>query len=94
MTEVDASSHALFVAAASLPPEERIDLATYAVSGDAMGGRGHQVVRDAERARILRSTVMKPESAEVIGDIHATNPDISGTPFHNRTRKRVEFSRR
>lgn len=72
MTDIDASSHALFMAAASLPPDERIDLATYVVSADAMRRRGHEVVEDAERARILRSTVMKPESAEIVGGIHAT----------------------
>jgi len=72
MADIDASSHALFTAAASLPEEERIDLATYVVSADAMRRRGHEVVEDAERARILRSTVMKPESAEIVGGIHAT----------------------
>lgn len=72
MSEVDAASHALFTAAASLPADERIDLATYVVSADAMRRRGHEVVEDAERARILRSTVMKPESAEIVSGIHAT----------------------
>ncbi|MFM9135116.1 MAG: pyridoxal phosphate-dependent decarboxylase family protein [bacterium] len=72
MTEVDAASHALFAAAAALPPEERIDLATYAVTSEAMHRRGHDVVDDADRARILRSTVMKPESADIVADIHGT----------------------
>ena len=72
MTDIDASSHALFTAAASLPEEERIDLATYVVSADAMRRRGHEVVENAERSRILRSTVMKPESTEIVGGIHAT----------------------
>ena len=72
MSGIDAASHALFVSAAGLAPQERIDLATYAVSADAMARRGHEVVEDADRARILRSTVMKPESAEIVGDIHAT----------------------
>jgi glutamate/tyrosine decarboxylase-like PLP-dependent enzyme len=71
MSEVDAASAQLFVDAAALPAAEQVHLATYAVKAQAMADRGHQVVADRKSARIVRSTVMKPESAEVVPQIHA-----------------------
>jgi len=56
---------------------ERIDLATYLVTADALSARGHQVKADADRARIIRSTLMKPESAQVVDSINATLADLS-----------------
>lgn len=70
MSEVHAASSALFQSAAALPPTERIDLATYTVGPDALRLRGHDVTADQDKARIMRSTVMKPESAREIQLIH------------------------
>lgn len=72
LSEIDAASHRLFDDAAALPPSERIDLATYVVDERGFRSRGHEVEADVPRARILRSTVMKPESAEVIVQVHET----------------------
>jgi glutamate/tyrosine decarboxylase-like PLP-dependent enzyme len=72
MSAVDAASQRLFVDAAALAPEEQVHLATYAVTVDAMARRGHPIDADAPSARILRSTVLKPESADAIPDIHTT----------------------
>jgi glutamate/tyrosine decarboxylase-like PLP-dependent enzyme len=71
MSQVDGASAALFRAAASGDPAEQIHLATYSVTGPALTDRGHDVVADAPAARILRSTVMKPESAAYVPAIHA-----------------------
>lgn len=71
LSQVDRASNDLFEAAAALPPEQRIDLATYVVTADAMQRRGHAAQPDVPSARIMRSTVMKPESAELVPDIHA-----------------------
>ena len=71
MSAVDASSEALFHAAAAGDPTEQIHLATYAVTADALAARGHAVAADAPAARILRSTVMKPESATYVPQIHS-----------------------
>ena len=71
LSEIDAASARLFVDAAALPPEKQVHLATYAVKPDALAARGHDVIPDAESGRIMRSTVMKPESAEAIPEIHA-----------------------
>ena len=70
MSAIDAASAALFVTAGSLPPEEQVHLATYSVTDHAMTMRGHHVDTDAPTARIIRSTVMKPESADSIVEIH------------------------
>ena len=72
MSEIDVASSALFTDAASLPPAEQIDLATYLVDENGFRARGHEVEGDAARARIMRSTVMKPESADTIAEIEAT----------------------
>jgi glutamate/tyrosine decarboxylase-like PLP-dependent enzyme len=71
MSEIDAASAQLFVDAAALPPDQQIHLATYSVKADALAARGHSVRADVDAARIMRSTVMKPESAEAIPQIHA-----------------------
>ncbi|MFN8158974.1 MAG: aminotransferase class V-fold PLP-dependent enzyme [Candidatus Nanopelagicales bacterium] len=70
MSAVDAASEALFHAAAAGDPIEQIHLATYTVTGDALAARGHAVEPDVPAARILRSTVMKPESETYVPQIH------------------------
>ena len=45
-------------------------LATYAVSGDALRDRGHLVVADVDRGRILRSVLMKPEFELTVDALH------------------------
>jgi glutamate/tyrosine decarboxylase-like PLP-dependent enzyme len=71
MSEIDAASAQLFVDAAALPPAEQLHLATYSVKASGLADRGHAVTADLDAARIMRSTVMKPESAEAIPQIHA-----------------------
>lgn len=72
MSAVDAASSELFRAAAHLPPAEQVHLATYAVKADGLSARGHDLVPDLDATRILRSTVMKPESADAVQTIHAS----------------------
>ena len=71
MSEIDAASNALFHAAADCDPTEQIHLATYTVKGPDLAKRGHEAEHDAASARIMRSTVMKPESEACIPAIHA-----------------------
>ena len=71
LTSIDTATEDLFHAAAAGEPREQVHLATYTVSATAMAARGHHAEPDTENARILRSTVMKPESADHIGRIHA-----------------------
>jgi glutamate/tyrosine decarboxylase-like PLP-dependent enzyme len=71
MQWIDDASSRLFHAAAALPPEEQVHLATYSVKAAALAARGHSMLADADTARIVRSTVMKPESAVAIAQIHA-----------------------
>jgi len=70
LSAIDAATEGLFHAAAAGDPTEQIHLATYAVTAAAMAARGHDATADSATARILRSTVMKPESEAWIGSIH------------------------
>lgn len=71
MSSVDAASQAVFTLAAEGDPTQQVHVATYGVTVDQMQARGHVLVQDAPTARILRSVLMKPESAAVVPDIHA-----------------------
>ncbi|MHB1211689.1 MAG: pyridoxal phosphate-dependent decarboxylase family protein [Candidatus Nanopelagicales bacterium] len=71
LSAVDAASLDLFRNAASLPPPQQVHLATYAIKSEEMVARGHRIAADVVGGRILRSTVMKPESAAAIPAIHA-----------------------
>ncbi len=46
-------------------------LATYAVTAEALRVRGHAVVEDVPRGRILRSVLMKPELDDTLDHLHA-----------------------
>lgn len=82
MTALDQASAALFHSAAALPAEQQVHLATYAVTAQALQAREFTHTVDASSARILRSTVMKPESGEVLPTIQSTLEGLleSGTP--------------
>ena len=69
MSAVDAASQALFAASAEGPGPEQVHLATYTVTAAQLRARGHRITEDADRARILRSVVMKPETEERIPSI-------------------------
>jgi len=45
-------------------------LATYSVAGAALARRGHRVINDVDRGRILRSVLMKPEAELTIEGLH------------------------
>jgi glutamate/tyrosine decarboxylase-like PLP-dependent enzyme len=77
LSAIDAATEALFHAAAAGDPVEQIHLATYTVTSAAMAARGHDAEPDAEQARIVRSTVMKPESAAQIASIHARLEELA-----------------
>ncbi len=70
MSQLDDASAELFHRAADAPEREQIHLATYTVKQHDLERRGHVLVEDRATARILRSTVMKPESEFQIESIH------------------------
>lgn len=80
MSAIDHASDRIFRAAAALPPQEQVHLATYAVSQRAMQARHPDIERDASTARIMRSTLMKPESGPVIGSVHALVEGLAREP--------------
>ena len=71
LSEIDRLSGQVLDAGMAAPPAEAIFVATYTVSGAALGARGHTIESDIDSGRILRSVLMKPESELIIPDLHA-----------------------
>ena len=71
LSEIDRLSGQVLDAGMAAPPAEAIFVATYTVSGDALGSRGHKIEPDIDAGRILRSVLMKPESELIIPQLHA-----------------------
>lgn len=70
MSTLDAASHRLFEIAGSGDPTTQVHIATYAVTAAQLAARGHHLETDTDRARILRSVLMKPESGDRVPGIH------------------------
>lgn len=79
MSAVDAASQAVFTRAAEGDRSEQVHVATYGVSARHLQARGHVIDEDAPSARILRSVVMKPESADILEGIHGRLSEIART---------------
>jgi glutamate/tyrosine decarboxylase-like PLP-dependent enzyme len=57
--------------------EDPVYLSTLRVSADAMRARHADVAADADGARILRSVLMKPESEDYVGRLHARLEELA-----------------
>ncbi len=70
MAELDRVSHAIFEMAADTTRPQQTHLATYVVTPGQLRARGIELEHDAERARIMRSVLMKPEHEPLIPEMH------------------------
>ncbi len=70
MSEIDRLSQAIFLQAEQAPRTEQIHLATYMVKPNALFAHGINVETDMAKARILRSTLMKPEHETWVPNLH------------------------
>lgn len=70
MSEIDRLSQAIFLQAEQAPRSEQIHLATYMVKPNALFAHGINVETDMAKARILRSTLMKPEHETWVPKLH------------------------
>ena len=70
MSEIDRLSQAIFLQAELAPRTEQIHLATYMVKPNALFAHGINVETDMAKARILRSTLMKPEHETWVPRLH------------------------
>jgi glutamate/tyrosine decarboxylase-like PLP-dependent enzyme len=77
MSALDAASGRIFERAARGPREQQVHLATYAVDAHALSLRGFAMTEDTDRARILRSVLMKPESLAAVPDLHARVEELA-----------------
>jgi glutamate/tyrosine decarboxylase-like PLP-dependent enzyme len=65
--------------AGGMSGENPVFLSTLSVSADAFRRRHPHVAADSDRARILRSVLMKPESETYVGELHARVEDLAGS---------------
>ena len=72
MSAVEQASTHIFRTAAQLNPTEQVHVSTMSVTSDAMQLRQLPLEIDAGQTRILRSVVMKPESASAVPEIVRT----------------------
>lgn len=70
MAELDRVSHAIFEMAVDTARPQQTHLATYVVTPSQLRSRDINLVEDADRARIMRSVLMKPEHEPLIPDMH------------------------
>jgi glutamate/tyrosine decarboxylase-like PLP-dependent enzyme len=77
MSALDAASGRIFERAARGSREQQLHLATYAVDAHALSLRGFAMTADNDRARILRSVLMKPESLAAVPDLHARVEELA-----------------
>nr|WP_279535913.1 aminotransferase class V-fold PLP-dependent enzyme [Microcella frigidaquae] len=70
MSELDRVSHAIFEFAADTTRPQQTHLATYVVTPAQLRARGIHLEEDAERGRIMRSVLMKPEHEPLIPEMH------------------------
>jgi hypothetical protein len=77
MTAIDAASAAVFDASAHAEPTEQVHVALYSATHRQLTVRGHHVLGNADRAQILRSVVMKPESEALVSSVHARLEELS-----------------
>jgi glutamate/tyrosine decarboxylase-like PLP-dependent enzyme len=83
MSRLDTLSHNLFLAAADRERDQQIHLATYVVKPEALAARGFEIRHDADKARIMRSVLMKPEQENWIGHLHTNLESITRTLIGN-----------
>jgi glutamate/tyrosine decarboxylase-like PLP-dependent enzyme len=76
LSEVDRASAAVLTGGMQLPPEQSLFVATYTVDAAALAARGHRVVADVPRGRILRSVLMKPETEDHVPSLHRQVLDL------------------
>ncbi|HEV2451666.1 MAG TPA: aminotransferase class V-fold PLP-dependent enzyme [Streptosporangiaceae bacterium] len=76
LSAIDAAS-ARMLADGGTSPERPVCLSTLTVTAEALRRRHPGVIADAERARILRSVLMKPESETFVTELHARIEDLA-----------------
>jgi glutamate/tyrosine decarboxylase-like PLP-dependent enzyme len=76
LSEVDRVSTHVLTRGMELPPDQSLYVATYTVGADALEARGHRLEEDVSSGRILRSVLMKPESADQVPQLHQRVLDL------------------
>jgi glutamate/tyrosine decarboxylase-like PLP-dependent enzyme len=76
LSQIDRASAQVLTRGMQLPPDQALFVATYTVEADSLAARGHRVVADVPAGRILRSVLMKPETADHVPQLHQQVIDL------------------
>jgi len=76
LSQVDQASAQVLTRGMQLPPDQALFVATYTVEADSLTARGHRVEADVPAGRILRSVLMKPETADHVPQLHQQVLDL------------------
>ncbi len=71
MSEIDRITNAVVHDGMYAQPKEAVYVAAYSVTSQAVADRGHQVISNVPKARIFRSSLMKPEDEEWVDYLHS-----------------------
>jgi glutamate/tyrosine decarboxylase-like PLP-dependent enzyme len=70
LSEVDRITNAVVADGMTAPLKDAAYVAAYSVTAQAMADRGHQVIANVPKARIFRSSLMKPEHERWVDYLH------------------------
>jgi glutamate/tyrosine decarboxylase-like PLP-dependent enzyme len=70
LSEVDRITNAVVMDGMHAPPKDAVYVAAYSVTAQAVADRGHPIIANVPRSRILRSSVMKPENEVWVDYLH------------------------
>lgn len=70
MSEIDRITNAVVSDGMSAPPRDAVYVAAYSVTAQAVAERGHPVIPNIPKARIFRSSLMKPEDEQWVDYLH------------------------
>jgi glutamate/tyrosine decarboxylase-like PLP-dependent enzyme len=78
MSEIDRITNAVVVDGMSAPPKDAIYVAAYSVTAQAVADRGHPVIGNVPKARIFRTSLMKPEDEHWVDYLHSRVVELIG----------------
>lgn len=76
LSRVDQASAHVLSRGMELPSDQALFVATYTVNASSLAARGHHVEADIPTGRILRSVLMKPETADHVPELHRQVLDL------------------
>jgi glutamate/tyrosine decarboxylase-like PLP-dependent enzyme len=77
LSEMDRICASVMKKGLSATPKESVFVATYSVTAQALAARGHHLLADVPKGQIMRCALMKPESEDWVGELHARVTELT-----------------